>query len=72
MGRHTSKYAAILILALGPLGASPSLGQQVKLVERAPDPHGSPRPARDARDVPLRTSLYFELGPPPEANRSRM
>jgi hypothetical protein len=27
-------------------------------------PARQPRPARDARDVPLRTSLYFELGPP--------
>src|SRR5262249_41994810 len=43
-------------------GAGTSLGQPVKLVERPPDPHGSPRPARDARDVPVRTSLYFELG----------
>jgi len=57
----------IFILALGPIGASPSPGQQVKLIERAPDPHGSPRPARHARDVPLRTSIYFELGMPPEA-----
>ena len=34
---------------------------EVKLVERAPDPHGSPRPARGARNVPVRTSIYFEL-----------
>jgi Glycosyl hydrolases family 39 len=34
---------------------------QVRLVERAPDPHGSPRPGRGARDVPMRTSIYFEL-----------
>lgn len=64
MGGHVSRYAAILILALAP-GRCP--GQEVKLVERRPDPHGSPRPARDARDVPLRTSLYFELATPPEA-----
>ena len=50
---------------------SPARGQQVKLVERPPDPHGSPRPARDARDVPLRTSLYFELAMPPEAKGRR-
>jgi hypothetical protein len=67
MVRSTIKYAAIFILAIGPLSASPSRGQPVKLVERPPDPHGSPRPARDARDVPLRTSLYFELGLPPAA-----
>ncbi|MFI5455932.1 MAG: hypothetical protein ACHRXM_10825 [Isosphaerales bacterium] len=67
MDRHTGKFAALLILALGPLGASQALGQQVKLMERAPDPHGSPRPARQARDVPLRTSIYLELGMPPKA-----
>ena len=27
----------------------------------APDPHGSPRPARNVRDVPVCTSIYFEL-----------
>ena len=32
--------------------------------ERPPDPHGSPRPAHGARDVPVRTSLYFELEVP--------
>jgi hypothetical protein len=69
MVRVNSKSVAFLFLALGQLGASGSLGQQVKLVERAPDPHGSPRPARDARDVPLRTSLYFELGASAEANK---
>ena len=63
----SSKSMAFLFLSLGLPGASDSLGQQVKLVERLPDPHGSPRPARDARDVPLRTSLYFELGVPRKA-----
>ena len=57
--------AAILILALGPFATTPSLGQAVKLVVREPDPHGSPRPFRDAHDVPLRTSLYLELANPP-------
>src|SRR4051794_39782068 len=62
-GRHTGGYAALFVLALGSVAAGPP----VKLVERAADPHGSPRPARDAKDVPLRTSLYLELGLPPEA-----
>jgi hypothetical protein len=57
-----SRNAAILISFVASLTVGTSLGQQVKLVERAPDPHGSPRPARNARDVPLRTSLYLELG----------
>ncbi len=61
MVRLNSKSVAFVLLALGQLGTSASQGHQVKLVERAPDPHGSPRPARDARDVPPRTSLYFEL-----------
>jgi hypothetical protein len=61
------RYATILVVAFGLVAASRAAAQQVKLVERAPDPHGSPRPAREARDVPLRTSLYLELGMPPEA-----
>src|SRR6185312_13610736 len=60
MGRTIANCAQIL--TLGCLLTSASAGQQVRLVERAPDPHGSPRPARDARDVPLRTSVYLELG----------
>ena len=31
------------------------------MVERLPDPHGIPRPARGAEHVPLATSLYFQL-----------
>ena len=45
---------------------------QVILVERQPDPHGTPRPARNARDVPLRTSLYLELGLAPEGSNDRI
>jgi hypothetical protein len=33
----------------------------IRLVERPPNPHGSPRPARDATNVPIGASLYFEL-----------
>ncbi len=57
-------------LVLFPLGLTPPAsapGQDVRLVERPPDPHGAPRPARGARDVPLRTSLYLELALPPGA-----
>jgi hypothetical protein len=57
----------IFILLLGVFAAGQARGQEVKLVERAPDPHGSPRPARDARDVPLRTSVYLELEVPKQA-----
>jgi hypothetical protein len=65
MKRHGSTIVVLLGLALGSLPASPALGQQVTLIARAPDPHGTPRPARGARDVPLGTSLYFELGVTP-------
>jgi len=52
---------ALLVVTVELLPTSFLRGEQAKLVERAPDPHGSPRPARDSHDVPLRTSLYFEL-----------
>jgi len=72
MGRGTHKSVAVIALALRFLfaGASPGLAEltqpapRLKLVERSPDPHGSPRPFRDAKDVPLRTSIYFELAAP--------
>ena len=71
MGGRSDRYAAFLVVMLG-LGAAGRVpGQQVKLVDRKPDPHGSPRPAREARDVPLRTSLYLELAMPPEAKGRR-
>jgi hypothetical protein len=55
-----SIVAAVWLLALAPAAKA-----QVKLAERPPDPHGSPRPAKGARDVPERTSIYFELETPP-------
>ena len=64
MARRTADSVAFLLLALGVTGAAEP---PAKLVVREPDPHGSPRPFRDARDVPPRTSLYFELAMPPEA-----
>src|SRR6185437_13736004 len=47
----------VVLLVVGGVARAQSL----KLVQRAPDPHGSPRPARDATNVPLQTSLYFEI-----------
>jgi hypothetical protein len=64
MQRRTFSTTVFLIMALG---AFPALAQTAKLVERPPDPHGSPRPFRDAKDVPVRTSLYLELAAPPGA-----
>jgi hypothetical protein len=54
VARSGAVIAVVLSLAV-------AHGQEVVLTKRPPDPHGAPRPARDARDVPLKTSLYFEL-----------
>jgi hypothetical protein len=56
-----------LIFAMQGAIGSHALGQALTLVQRAPDPHGSPRPARDAMNVPLGTSIYFELQMPNDA-----
>ena len=63
---------AMLAFAAGGGLAEQAAGQQVVLVERPPDPHGTPRPARDARHVPLKTSIYFELGLPKDAKDDRL
>ncbi|WP_435016915.1 GH39 family glycosyl hydrolase [Tundrisphaera sp. TA3] len=57
------------LLAFGLMGqACPAAaGPGIKIVEKAPDPHGSPRPARGAIHVPLKTSLYLELATDPKA-----
>src|SRR5438309_663430 len=62
--REIARYLSILVVALGTSIAGAAADQSIKLVERAPDPHGSPRPFREARDVPLRTSIYLELATP--------
>jgi hypothetical protein len=41
-------WSTFLILALGAIDPGIAPGQQARLAERPPDPHGSPRPARDA------------------------
>jgi hypothetical protein len=46
----------IVLVATGTL-----CGAEIRLVQRKPDPYGSPRPAASAVHVPLRTSIYFEL-----------
>lgn len=51
----------VLLIVVGLIVAESAFGGDVSLVVRAPDPHGSPRPAKDSTDVPLRTSLYLEL-----------
>jgi Glycosyl hydrolases family 39 len=61
MNMRKGTLAALVLLAVSLTPTVAVCGQQVKLVERAPDPHGAPRPARDARNVAVRTSLYLEL-----------
>ena len=56
--------AAIIALSLGMIGTA--AGGEIHLLARPADPHGTPRPARDDRDVPVKTSLYFELATPPK------
>ena len=67
MSQRIGRTFAAFLLAFVALTGRPAGAAALKLVERAPDPHGSPRPARDAQDVPLRTSIYFELASPAEA-----
>src|SRR3954464_820980 len=66
MSQKISSLAVVTLLSAA-FWTPPALGQQVKLLEQPPDPHGFPRPARGARDVPLRTSLYVALGLPAQA-----
>ncbi len=62
------RLALVLGLLLG-LGGNAAKAAGVELLTQEPDPHGFPRPARGSRDVPLRTSLYFELGLSQDAAR---
>jgi hypothetical protein len=59
--------ASLAVLVSGVFGASACCFGQVRLLEQKPDPHGFPRPAKGARDVPVRTSHYLELGIAKEA-----
>ena len=57
MARFGSVAALLVAIIIG----FPVWGGEVRIVERKPDPYGSPRPARGATQVPRRTSMYFEL-----------
>ena len=61
MSKKSAALAALITLTVyvSPLLAA---GRQITLIQRPPDPHGTPRPAPKARDVPLETSVYLELG----------
>jgi hypothetical protein len=57
MFRSVTAVASLLAL----FTALAARGQEIRLVERKPDPYGSPRPANGAAHVPLRTSICFDL-----------
>ena len=61
MTENIITLAALITLTVyvPPLSAA---GRQITLIQRPPDPHGTPRPALKACDVPLETSIYLELG----------
>ena len=59
-GRKTASL--LLLLALLGSFASPAWGEQLRLLQAAPDPYGYPRPAADATEVPIATSLFFQVG----------
>ena len=61
MKRGTGNVFVFHVLFVGALAVPPVFAQHAAIVDRPPDPHGSPRPARDARNVPVKTSIYFEL-----------
>ena len=48
---------ATLLAAAG----GPGRGAEIRLLKRAPDPYGAPRPGEGQQDVPLRTSIYVPL-----------
>ena len=73
MSGQTIKRSATIILVLGSFLAKPSLGYQVKLIERAADPHGSPRPRATrgtCRSGQVSTWNWEHLGRPKPARRS--
>ncbi len=55
------RTTAAILLAASLAGASPIDHRPARIVEREPNPHGSPRPFRGAKNVPVRSSLYVEL-----------
>lgn len=63
-----TKWAAACLIVLFNLQEIPAAsGQEVGLLDRKPDPHGAPRPARIAQNTPLGTSVYLELASPEES-----
>jgi hypothetical protein len=61
MNIRRANLLCVLIASGGSVFTAARAAQEIKLTDGAADPHGSPRPARNAANVPLRTSIYFEL-----------
>jgi hypothetical protein len=56
------KHCLGLVFVLTWFGACEVPAAEVKVLRRAADPYGAPRPAPDQKDVPLWTTFYVELG----------
>ena len=55
--KHNLLLALIVLCA-----ACPSQGDDPEILKRNPDPYGYPRPAPAAKDVPVGTSFFIQLG----------
>ena len=64
MTQQRDRMASLIVLCASTLLATVAMAEELQLMQRPLDPHGTPRPARNARSVPLKTSIYFELGVP--------
>src|SRR5437016_2885483 len=62
MCRNHSNFAQYLCISVSLWLVVPALGEEVKLLTKAHDPYGYPRPAPEQENVPLRTSFYIQLG----------
>ncbi len=72
MRKQAAVALVTLLCLLTATSASRLLGQSLSLAAHAPDPNGIPRPADGARNVPLNTSIYFELTAPAESKDDRV
>src|SRR4051794_22004835 len=67
MRRWIIAFAAALGFVIADSPPHRALAADVQLLRRPLDPYGTPRPADRGRDVPVKTSIYFELSTPKDA-----
>lgn len=60
--KPVSSFLKLLIITIMLCAPALAGAQSVKLLRKAPDPFGYPRPEPGAKGVALKTSIYFELG----------